>query len=141
MRTSFTLLLLLCAAPALAQDADIQKLLIQRQQQSDAFNLQLRQSQEALKIAPAARAAMESRQQFERVRLDDVSATQLRNVRAETPEALRAHERHQAEVERRPFYSPIVELPYKAAPPPPPLRPTLKGNVDVIDAPRPEIVR
>jgi hypothetical protein len=140
MRTSLPVLLL-CAAPALAQDADIQKLLIQRQQQSDAFNLQLRQSQEALKVAPAARAAMESRQQFERVRLDEVSATQLRNVRAETPEALRAHERHQAEVERRPFYSPVVELPYKAAPPPPPLRPTLKGNVDVIDAPRPEAAR
>jgi hypothetical protein len=134
-------LLLLFAAPVFAQDADIQKLLIQRQQQSDAFSLQLRQSQEALKLAPAARTAIEARQQVERVRLDDVSATQLRNVRPETAEALRAHERHQAEVERRPFHSPIVEVPYKAVPPPPPLRPTLKGNVDVIDAPRPETAR
>ena len=135
------LLLALVALPVPAQDADIQKLLMQRQQQSDAFSLQLRQSQDALKVAPAARAAMEARQQFERVRLDDVSATQLRNVRPETPEALRAVERHQAEVERRPFHSPIVEVPFKAAPPPPPLRPTLKGIVDVIDAPRPETAR
>jgi len=135
------LLLLACAAPAFAQDADIQKLLIQRQQQSDAFSLQLRQTQEALKVAPAARAAMEARQQFERVRLDDVTAVQLRDVRPEAPAALRAHERHQAEVERRPFYSPIVEVPYKAAPPPPPLQPSLKGNVDVIEAPRPEAAR
>lgn len=129
------------APPAFAQNAEIQRELIQRQQQSDAFSLQLRQTQEALKVAPAARAALEARQQFERVRLDDVSAAQLRDVRPETPEALRAHERHQAEVERRPFYSPIVEVPYKAAPPPPPLRPTLKGNVDVIDGPRPEAAR
>ena len=41
-------LLLLLAAPAvLAQHQEIQKQLIQRQQQSDAFTLQLRQSQEA----------------------------------------------------------------------------------------------
>jgi hypothetical protein len=135
------LLLALVAPPVLAQDADIQKLLIQRQQQSDAFNLQLRQSQEALKVAPAARGAMEARQHSERVRLDNVIEAQLREVRPDTPEALRPIERQRADDERRPFYSPIVEVPYKAAPPPPLLRPTLKGNVDVIDAPRPEVAR
>ena len=135
------LLLLVCAAPAVAQDAEIQKLLIHRQQQSDAFSLQLRQSQEALKVAPAARAAMEARQHAERLRLDNVSAAQLREVRPETPETQRAYERYRAVEERRPFYSPIVEVPFKAAPPPPPLQPSLKGNVDVIDAPRPEAAR
>jgi len=135
------LLCALVALPVLAQDADIQNLLIQRQQQSDAFNLQLRQSQEALKVAPAARGAMEARQHSERVRLDNVSEAQLREVRPDTPEALRPIERQRADDERRPFYSPILEVPYKAAPPPPPLRPTLKGNVDVIDAPRPEAER
>ena len=135
------LLCALVALPVLAQDADIQKLLIQRQQQSDAFNLQLRQSQEALKVAPAARGAMEARQHSERVRLDNVIEAQLREVRPDTPEALRPIERQRADDERRPFYSPIVEVPYKAAPPPLLLRPTLKGNVDVIDAPRPEAAR
>lgn len=134
-------LLAVIALPAIAQDADIQKLLIQRQQQSDAFSLQLRQSQEALKVPPAMRPAVDARQLSERVNLDNVSDKQLREIRPETPEALRAHERHQADVERRPFYSPIVEVPFKAAPPPPPLQPSLKGNVDVIDAPRPESSR
>ena len=45
-------LLLLAAAPLHAQDQDIQKQLLQRQQQSDAFLLQLRQSQERLRVAP-----------------------------------------------------------------------------------------
>jgi hypothetical protein len=88
---------------------DIQKQLVQRQQQSDAFTLQLRQSQEALKVPPAARSAMEARQLVERVRLDNVSDQQLRDVRPETPAALRAHERYRADEERRPFYSPIVK--------------------------------
>ena len=60
MRTA--LLLLACTLPVQAQQQDIQKELIQRQQQSDAFNLQLRQSQEALKAPAAARPALESRQ-------------------------------------------------------------------------------
>ncbi len=135
------LLPVLIALPALAQDADIQKLLIQRQQQSDAFTLQLRQTQEALKVAPAARAALEARQHAESVRLDNVSDKQLREVSADTPQELRAVERQRASDERRPFFSPVVELPFKPAPPSPPLQPSLKGYVDVIDAPRPDSAR
>jgi hypothetical protein len=130
-----TLLLATVALPAFAQNADIQKQLIQRQQQSDAFTLQLRQSQDALKVPPAARSAMEARQLVERVRLDNVSDQQLREVRPEMPAALRPIERSKADAERLPFLSPVVELPAKA-PPPPPLQPSLKGNVDVIEAPR-----
>jgi hypothetical protein len=129
-------LLTTVALPAFAQNADIQKQLIQRQQQSDAFTLQLRQSQDALKAAPAARSALEARQLSERVRLDNVSDQQLREVRPETPAALRPIERQRADDERRPFLSPIVEIPLRTAPPPAPLQPSLKGNVDVIESPR-----
>src|SRR6185436_7724876 len=128
-------LLCLIALPAFAQDADIQKQLIQRQQQSDAFTLQLRQSQEALKVPPAARSAMEARQLVERVRLDNVSDQQLREVRPETPSALRRIERSRADAERLPFISPAVELPVKAAVPPPPMQSSLEGHVAVIDEP------
>ena len=100
------LLLATLALPALAQDADIQKQLIQRQQQSDAFTLQLRQSQEALKVPPAGRPAMEARQHAERVRLDDLSEKQLREVRADSPQELRPIERQRADDERRPLTIP-----------------------------------
>ena len=46
------LLLVAMAGPALAQDQEIQRQLMQRQQQYDAFTLQLRQSQERLQIPP-----------------------------------------------------------------------------------------
>ena len=141
MMRLFALLLAALALPVLAQDADIQKLLIQRQQQSDAFSLQLRQSQEVLKVPPAMRPAVAARQHSERVHLENLSDKQLRDVRPETPETLRAHERHQAEVERRPFYSPIVEIPFKAAPPPPPLQPSLKNDIEAIELPRPDSAR
>jgi hypothetical protein len=100
------LLLVLFAAPAYAQEADIQKQLIQRQQQSDAFSLQLRQSQEGLKAAPAARPSLEGRQLSERQRLDNVSEKQLLDVKPETPQALRPYEREKAERERRPLTIP-----------------------------------
>ena len=129
-------LLCLIALPAFAQDADIQKQLIQRQQQSDAFTLQLRQTQDALQVSPAMRPAVEARQLSERVRLENVSEKQLLDVRPETPAALRFYERSKADAERVPFLSPVVEIPVKAPPPPPPLQPSLKGNVDVIEAPR-----
>jgi hypothetical protein len=124
------------ALPAFAQNADIQKQLIQRQQQSDAFTLQLRQSQDALKVPASARPAVEARQLSERVRLENVNEKQLLEVRPETPATLRPYERSKADAERLPFLSPVVELPVKAAPPPPPLQPSLKGNVDLIEAPR-----
>lgn len=135
------LLLTTVALPAFAQQSDIQKQLILRQQQSDAFTLQLRQSQEAVKVSPAMRPIVEARQLSERVRLENVSEKQLLDVRPETPATLRPYERSKADAERLPFLSPVVEIPVKAPPPPPPLQPSLKGNVDVIDAPRPEAAR
>ncbi len=103
------LLLLACAAPVFTQDADIQRQLIQRQQQSDAFLLQLRQSQEAVKLPPGdlkARQALDSRQAGERQRLDAVSERQLREVKPDTPQELRPIERQRAADERAPLTIP-----------------------------------
>lgn len=119
-----------------AQNAEIQKQLLLRDQQSAEFAFQLRQSQEALKVAPARRADLESRQLWERQRLENLDQQQRANIRPDTPEALRPLERLQAEVDRRPFMSPIVEVPVEPAPPAAKMEPSLKGNVDVIEAPR-----
>ena len=102
-------LLLLAAAPLHAEDQEIQKQLIRRQQQSDAFLLQLRQSQEAVKLPPGdlkARQELESRQTGERQRLDAVSERQLREVRPDTPQELRPIERQRAADERAPLTIP-----------------------------------
>jgi hypothetical protein len=100
------LLVLICAAPAFAQNADVQKQLIQRQQQSDAFNLQLRQSQESLKASSAGKSEREARQISERQRLDNVSEKQLRDVKPDSPPEFRPQERQRADDERRPLTIP-----------------------------------
>jgi len=129
------LLLLLVAVSAFGQNQEIQRELMQRQQQSDAFALQLRQSQELLKVPPAKRPAAESRQLSERHRLENVSAQQLREVRPEAGDALRSYERARAQEERRPFVSPIVEMPVRPDAPARPLEPAPKVNVTLIEAP------
>lgn len=99
-------LFLLTAAPSLAQDQEIQKQLIQRQQQSDSFTLQLRQSQELFEVPPARRQEAESRQLAERQRLDNVNERQLRDVKPDTPQELRPQERERADDDRRPLIIP-----------------------------------
>lgn len=101
MRLAVALLYL--AFPALAQDQAIQRELIQRQQQSDQFNLQLRQSIEASKVPPAdsaRRMEVEMRQLGERQRLENVSERQLREVKPDMPQELRPQERTRADQER-----------------------------------------
>ena len=93
--------LVVLAFPVSAQDQDIQRQLIQRQQQSDSFTLQLRQSQELLKVPPAKRQEAESRQLEERQRLYSLNEKQLRDVQPDTPPELRPQERQKAEEERR----------------------------------------
>jgi hypothetical protein len=103
------LLLAVLAASAFAQEQDVQRELIQRQQQSDAFLLQLRQSQEAARLPPGdlkARQELESRQAGERRRLDAVSERQLREIKADTPQELRPVERQRAADERAPLTIP-----------------------------------
>lgn len=101
MRVAIALLFL--ASPALAQDQAIQRELIQRQQQSDQFNLQLRQSIEASKVPPRdsqRRMEVETRHLGERQRLENLSERQLREVKPDTPQELRPQERTRAEQER-----------------------------------------
>ncbi len=105
------LILLLAAVPipVFAQEQEIQRQLIQRQQQSDAFTLQLHQSQERLKIPPGdirRNQELDARQTGERHRLDSVSARQLVEVKPDTPQELRPMERQRADDERRPLTLP-----------------------------------
>lgn len=109
MMRFLALLLAGIALPALSQEQDVQRQLIRRQQQSDAFLLQLRQSQDAVQLPPGdlkARQELESRQAGERRRLDAVSERQLREVRPDTPQELRPVERQRAADERAPLTIP-----------------------------------
>ncbi len=111
---------MLLALPAFAQDQSIQRELVLRQQQSEAFSLQLRQSQQMMQV-PAAdfrrRQELESSQLQQRQRLEEIGARQLRDVAVDTPESLRPQERARFESERRPLLvapgqppAPVVEL-------------------------------
>jgi hypothetical protein len=71
------LALFFAAGAAGAQNQDIQRQLIQRDQQTDAFALQLRQSVEAAKAPAARRPELEARQLWERQRLDNLNEKQL----------------------------------------------------------------
>jgi len=112
---------LFCAglsAAAWGQSADVQRALIQRDQQSDAFAQQLRQSQERLRVAPGDLQTMqriEARQLEELQRLQDLDARQLRSVSRDTPRTLRPYERAKAAAERRELILPPPTAP-RAAP-------------------------
>ncbi|HUN69470.1 MAG TPA: hypothetical protein VMU46_11770 [Burkholderiales bacterium] len=128
MMRALPFLLFAVAFSAAAQDREIQQQLIQRQQQSDAFNLQLRQSQEALKAAPAARPELETRQLGERQRLENLSTQQQIDVKTNTPPELRPYERQKAEDERRALTVPAKETPQRTGDEPRPL-PAPSGGI------------
>ena len=117
MRVALALFLLL-PIPAVSQDQAAQRELIGRQQQFDAFVLQLRQSQEILKVRAGARPETETRHLAERQRLESVSAEQLRDVRTDTPQELRPYERQKADEERRPLITPQYLVPADGIEPP-----------------------
>ena len=99
------------AVPAWAQqDPAVQRDLMRRQQQSDAFVQQLHQSQQLLKVAPGdldRRRELESRQFSDRQRLEQASDQQLRDVRPDLPQELRPYERFKADDERRVLIVPV----------------------------------
>jgi hypothetical protein len=106
---SLIFLLSFLALPACAQDHGIQRELMLRQQNTDAFQLQLRQSQERLQIAPGdlrRQQELDARQISERLRLQNVSDRQLGELRPDTPQELRPYERQKADDERRPYVLP-----------------------------------
>jgi hypothetical protein len=93
------LALLMFAAPAFAQEQDVQRALIQRDQQSASFALQLQQSQQK----------DTSNHLAERQRLDNLSAQQIQSVAQDTPQELRPYERQKAADERVLLFAPPVE--------------------------------
>jgi hypothetical protein len=96
----------LCAS---AQDPAVQRELLQRDQQSDAFRLQLRQWQERIAVPPAEprlQQETEARHFAERHGLDGISDSQLRDLRPDAPAQLRPYERQKAAQERTPFLAP-----------------------------------
>ena len=104
------ILLAAIADPELAQDQAVQRELIRRQQQSEAFTQQLLQSQQLLKVAPGdlgRRREIESRHLGERQRLEQAAERQVLDVRPDTPQELRPYERLKAEDERRLLIAPI----------------------------------
>jgi hypothetical protein len=123
------LLAFVVVAPVFAQDAGVQKQLIERQQRTDAFNLQLKQSQDALKASPAERPSVEARQLSERQRLDNISDQQLLDVKSDAriPPQLRPYERQKADMERQPFRGPVIEVPVRPAPKAEPILPPQDG--------------
>jgi len=138
MRTVIVLLSVL-AIPAFGQDQGLQRELMLRQQNTDAFQLQLRQSQERLQVAPGdlrRQQAVEARQFSERQRLENVSDRQLSEIRPDTPQELRPYERQKAEDERRPLTFPAKVIPERTGDAPRPLPAAPRGIVKVIEAPR-----
>lgn len=119
------LLLVACLASgaAHAQERDIQRSLMLRQQQSDEFALQLRQSQQRLQAAPGdlrQQQSLESGQLQERQRLENLGAQQQGAFGLSgsgTPGSL-VHERQQADRDRQT----VLDRPSVLQLPPPQLR-------------------
>lgn len=97
MRKLFVLLFL--ATPAVAQEQDIQRALIQLDQQSAIFALQLQQSQQSQQKDT-------SNHLVERHRFDNLSAQQIQSVAKDTPQELRPYERQKAADERLLLFAP-----------------------------------
>src|SRR5262245_6707174 len=96
-------LLGLFAVSGLAQDQAVQRELMRRQQQSEAFTQQLYQSQQLLNVRPGdltRRRELESKQFSERQRFEQTSEQQLRDVRPDLSPELRPYERLKADEER-----------------------------------------
>jgi len=114
MRGFLVLVLALVTAPALAQEQEVQRALIQRDQQSAGFAQQLKQSQEQVQPAPG-----DNRHLNERQRLENVSGQQLLDVEKDPPQAPRAYERQKAADERTLLFAPpVVRIPEPQKPRP-----------------------
>jgi septal ring-binding cell division protein DamX len=113
------LVLALVTAPALAQEQEVQRALIQRDQQSADFALRLKQSQEGVQPAPG-----DNRHLNERQRLENLSSQQLLEVKKDAPQELRPYERQKSADDRVLLFPPPVvrtQPPEKARPLPAPM--------------------
>jgi hypothetical protein len=123
--------LFLAATPALPQEQEIQRALIQRDQQSAGFAQQLRQSQEPVQPAPG-----DNRHLNERQRLENLSDQQRLDVKPDSQPIPRPYERQKAADERT-FMLPPPVVKAKPLPKPAPLPAQPAGIVDVVPAPTP----
>ncbi len=97
------------AMPVAAQEENVHRELIRRQQQSDEFSQQLRQSVERARVPPGdlkGRQEIDSRHLDERRRLENLNQQQLERAGHDTPPALRPQERSRMQEERRPLVAP-----------------------------------
>jgi hypothetical protein len=112
-------LLLAFALPALAQEQEVQRALIERDQRTVEFALRLRQSQESPQPAPG-----DERHLRERQALENLGEQQLQSVQKELPLELRAYERQRAADERiLRLPPPVVRVPQPEEPRPLPVEP------------------
>lgn len=105
----YLLLGLLVALSAHGQEQAIQRELILRQQQSDAFALQLRQSQQLQAIPPGdlqRRTEVEASQRQQRQDLDNLNARQLLEAGRDTPAERQPQERARFDEQRRMLVTP-----------------------------------
>ena len=111
-----SLLVLALALPAFAQEQDVQRALIERDQRTDEFAARLRG------------APLEEQQ-----RLENLGERQRREVKPELPMDLRAYERQKAADERTlALPPPVVRVPEPEKPRPLPVKPPCA--VDVVPA-------
>jgi len=98
------------AAPAAAEEQNVQRELILRQQQSDEFSQQLRQSVERAKVPPGdvkGQQKLQTRQLEERQRLENLDQQQLQRAgQPGTLPAFRPQERSRMQQERQPLVEP-----------------------------------
>jgi hypothetical protein len=112
-------LLLAIALPAVAQEQEVQRALLERDQRTVEFALRLRQSQESPQPA-----AGDQRQLNERQGLENLGEQQLQLVQKELPLELRAYERQRAADERiLRLPPPVVRVPQPGKPRPLPVEP------------------
>lgn len=150
MTLSRLALLALTAATscAFAQEQEIQRALIQRQQQSDSFNMQLRQSIERGRLAPGdlrGQQELDSLQLQQRQQLENLGAQQFQGASqplspdAETARQLQPYARQRAADERVLQFPPPVELRRRRNVPdaPLPLPGAARGGVDPVSPERP----
>jgi len=118
-RMRLALLLVVVAVPAFAQEQEVQRALIERDQRTVEFALRLRQSQESPQPAPG-----DERHLRERQALENLGEQQLQSVQKELPLELRAYERQRAADERiLRLPPPVVRVPQPEKPRPLPVEP------------------
>jgi hypothetical protein len=100
MRIALLLLLLPALAAAQAPSVEVERAVLQREQQSDRFSLQLRQSQSTVGLPAAERQKLDASYLQQRQAQEQSHEAQLRQA-TQDPEAMRAGAAERFQRERR----------------------------------------